>query len=312
MEFKKYLHIERLSNAAVDGILNGHVYVTPKLDGTNSCFWFDDDTLTFRCGARTREVGVDDDNANFARFVNESMDDYMIEMRAIATQHPNLVFYGEWLGGVSFDGTSRMKFVGSIKDYVEGGFFLFDVFDSDTLSYVSRSDSLWGEFTHGHVVPVLAELDNPSEEELAAIVESNHFNLPPNVVGEGIVIKNYDYHDVYGNFQEAKIVRAEYKEKKSRPKVVYTASDVIAEFCDRYLTSAFLDKCRNKVCQMCGADEFDTTNKKMMGMMMSLYFNDLLSENVCDFVKRRKNATVDFGALRSEANRRTRVFLGLE
>lgn len=312
MEFKKYLHIERLSNAAVDGILDGHVYVTPKIDGTNACFWFDDASQAFRTGSRTREVSVDDDNANFARFVAESMDDYMIRMRAMATSCPNLVFYGEWLGGVSFDGTSRMKFVGSIKDYVEGGFFLFDIFDSDTLAYVPRSSWQWGELGDDHVVPVLAELDSPSADDITAIVESNHYNLPANVVGEGVVIKNYDYHDAFGNFQEAKVVRAEYKERKARPKRVYTASDTVVEFLDAYDTAAFLDKCANKVCQACEADSFDTTNKKMMGMMMSLSFNDLVEENVIDYVKRHKAATIDFGALRASHNVRVRAFLGLE
>lgn len=312
MEFKQYLHVERLSSSAVDGILNGHVYVTPKLDGANSCFWFDGDAVVFRCGSRTREVSTSDDSANFARFVNESMDDYMIEMRAVATQHPNLVFYGEWLGGVSFDGISRMKFIGSIKDYMKGGFFLFDIFDSETLSYVSRDDALWNEFTHGHVVPILAEFDSPSVEDIAAVVESNHFNLPPNVVGEGVVIKNYDYHDVYGNFQEAKIVRSEYKEHKSRPKKTYSASECVTEFLDAYDTAAFLDKCANKVCQVCEAASFDVCNKKMMGMMMTLSFNDLVSENIIDYVKRHKAATIDFGALRASHNVRVRTFLGLE
>lgn len=35
IDFKPCMHIERLGTDVVDGILNGHVVVTTKIDGSN-------------------------------------------------------------------------------------------------------------------------------------------------------------------------------------------------------------------------------------------------------------------------------------
>ena len=41
----KYIHIERLGTDEVDGILNGTVYIMPKLDGTNGQIYFHTDEV---------------------------------------------------------------------------------------------------------------------------------------------------------------------------------------------------------------------------------------------------------------------------
>ena len=45
MEYRGYQHIERLGTSEVEGILNGEVYVYPKLDGTNGQAWSDGNTI---------------------------------------------------------------------------------------------------------------------------------------------------------------------------------------------------------------------------------------------------------------------------
>ena len=62
MEFKKYQHVERLGSDEVEGILKGICYVFPKIDGTNSQLWWDND---LKAGSRNRELSVDNDNAGF-------------------------------------------------------------------------------------------------------------------------------------------------------------------------------------------------------------------------------------------------------
>lgn len=42
MKFEKYQHVERLGTVAVEGILDGIVYVYPKLDGTNTSVYLND------------------------------------------------------------------------------------------------------------------------------------------------------------------------------------------------------------------------------------------------------------------------------
>ena len=42
IEFTPYMHVERLGTDEVDGILNGKVSVTTKLDGSNYCAYISD------------------------------------------------------------------------------------------------------------------------------------------------------------------------------------------------------------------------------------------------------------------------------
>ena len=54
--FRKYTHVERFGNGAVNGIEVGECYIFPKIDGTNASVWWDDDLLQIRTGSRTREL----------------------------------------------------------------------------------------------------------------------------------------------------------------------------------------------------------------------------------------------------------------
>ena len=60
--FMKYMHVERIDkdNLEVMGLLDGDVYVQPKIDGTNTSVWYADGMLHF--GKRTQEMGDGDDN----------------------------------------------------------------------------------------------------------------------------------------------------------------------------------------------------------------------------------------------------------
>ena len=88
----KYMHVERIDkdNLEVMGLLDGNVYVQPKIDGTNTSVWYADGMLHF--GKRTQEMGDGDDN----RGVKEK---YLKDERYInlLKEHPNWTLYGEWL-----------------------------------------------------------------------------------------------------------------------------------------------------------------------------------------------------------------------
>lgn len=45
MDFKKYQHVGRLGTTSTEGILNGYVYVQPKIDGCNTTIYIDDMTV---------------------------------------------------------------------------------------------------------------------------------------------------------------------------------------------------------------------------------------------------------------------------
>lgn len=306
-DFRKYTHIERINREEVKGLTDGHVVIQPKLDGSCSLVYSRDGKIY--TGSRTRELGEDKDNAGFDKYIHESMEPSVVSLRGFVLNHPNYIVYGEWLGNCS---PYCNKFVGSIKRYLEGGFYIFDVFDIEQSTYLPYYE--WEPMIavfYDRVVPLIAEFDSPTDKQIEDCIEKNGYNLPEGVLGEGIVIKaEPSYRDKFGNIQIAKIVREEYKQEKSKPKRTYSAGEVEQEFVDKYVTDAFLDKCRNKVLQTCGDDSFDYRNKKHMGILISLTWQDTITENIFDFIKKKK-PVIDFGLLNHLVVFKIRSFLNL-
>ena len=63
MEFVKYQHVERYGTTETEGITVGTCYIFPKIDGTNSSVWLQDNRVC--AGSRNRELSLDKDNAGF-------------------------------------------------------------------------------------------------------------------------------------------------------------------------------------------------------------------------------------------------------
>lgn len=306
-QFRKYTHIQKLGRDEVENILVGRVVIQPKLDGSCSLVYSRNGEIY--TGSRTRELGEDKDNAGFDKYIHESDEPRIIGLRSFILSRPHYIVYGEWLGSCApYCG----KFVGSIKRYLNGGFYIFDVFDIEQGTYLPYHE--WEPMVtvfYDRVVPLIGEFNNPTDKQIEDCIEKNSYNLPEGVLGEGIVIKaEPSYRDKFGNIQIAKIVRDEYKQEKSKPKKTYSAGEVEQEFVDKYVTDAFLDKCRNKVLQTCGDDSFDYRNKKHMGMLISLTWQDAVTENIFDFVKKKK-PVVDFGLLNHLVVSKIRSFLNL-
>lgn len=125
--------------------------------------------------------------------------------------HPDYIIYGEWTGGQAKD-----KFQGAIKDYDAKHLRtvrIFDVFDTIADSYIE--DHVWRDMIAREIpelsefcVPILAEFDDPTEEQLWEVAENNTYMLEEaGHAGEGIVLRNPDFRDEYGNYH---IVNANY------------------------------------------------------------------------------------------------------
>ena len=229
--YRAYTHIERANKPQVADVMSAPlVSVQPKIDGTNACIWADDDA-NIHCGSRTREVGEtkETDNQGFCKYMKN--DDAIKPLRAFCVNNPNYIVYGEWLG--------QNKGLGSIKQYIKRGFWVFDVYDTDTGDYLLYED--WSRMLgsiYDQYVPELwrgagADL---TQEKIDSLLESNHFNLPADVIGEGIVIKAQpSVLDSCGCPAIAKIIRDEFHQKKSRPKKIYTPSENELQFVGMFL-----------------------------------------------------------------------------
>jgi len=87
MQFKKYMHIERITSDEVEGITSGNCYVFYKLDGTNSSVWLKDDGV-IGCGSRNRDLTLEKDNAGFMAYVLQNEN-----IKAYLAKHPNHRLY---------------------------------------------------------------------------------------------------------------------------------------------------------------------------------------------------------------------------
>ena len=209
--YKSYTHVEALNK--YPDYLIGEIYITPKLDGTNACVYYENGEV--KTGSRKRAINIDSDNAGFALWVKTSKNDEAIALRDFFTdEYENWIIYGEFGAGS----------VATIKRYIPGTasqLWIFDVYNIQEQRFIPRKDwepILSRKGLKEWIVPIMGTLINPTIEQVSSYLDQNHFRLAENdpEPGEGIVIRNEKYRDQYGHYIITKIVRAEFKSNKGR------------------------------------------------------------------------------------------------
>jgi hypothetical protein len=114
-------------------------------------------------------------------------------------------------------------------------------------------------------------------------------------VGEGIVIKNYNFVNKYGRTVWAKIVTNEFKERHvhemGAPEVV---GDIIeARIADKFVTQHLVDKVYAKIINETG----DGWHSKMIPRLLHTVYYDLITEEMWEVLKQFKNPTINFKLL---------------
>lgn len=308
----KFLHVVRLEEIPDLLTAQGDKYVFPKLDGANATVWADNEGV-IHAGVRNRELTMDDDNAGFCKHVMES--ETMEPIRRFCVDNPFMVVCGEWLGGKA----------GHIKSYLNKEFYVFDmklatVPNSGTekhfgyLPYNSYFKALT-KYGYKYIIPPLRVYQNGvpvTVEDIARVADANHFNLPIDVVGEGVVVKNYSYLSRFGNYEQGKIVRAEFKERKGQKlnKSITEDSNIEQTIVDDLVSSSDIQKCINKVSDILG-EEFSKSNSKMVGMVMEMAFSDLLSEEARVIAKKYGKYPIVFNKVKKFVYAKARPVIGL-
>lgn len=310
--YRSYTHLEKLDKDVVKDILHcNHIIIQPKIDGSNACVW-DAGDGTVACGSRKRNLSTTSDNGGFYNYINTSTDPEVGFLRNFCKDHPDYIVYGEFLG------VPGQKLLGTIKDYVESGFFIFDVFDTSTGEYLPYAT--WSKFfenNYHRVVPLIADLDHihcgvTIETLIDAYADKTNFNMPDGMRGEGFVIKaEPSYRDIYGNIQIGKIVLDEFHaRKKQKVKApAMTADECINAFVENYCTAAFMAKEQNKVMLALGMDEWENKGK-CIGMTIQGCLNELMQEEFWDYFKKHL-VVLDLAALKYAIEVKVRKFLGL-
>ncbi len=284
MEFKEYQHIERFGTDEVEDIEIGTCYVFPKIDGTNSSVWLNDEGIMC-AGSRHRQLSLENDNANFY--------DTMVKTLAVSQYlcaHPTHRLYGEFL------------IPHSLKTYREDAWRRFYVFDvcvdkeDGGLEYIPYDiyQPWLEEFCLDYVSPIRI-IKNGDYEWFIKCIEENNFLIKDGAgVGEGIVIKNYSYYNKYGRQTWAKIVTAEFKEKHYKAMGAPVSENKMIEekIVEKYVTSAFVDKEYAKIVL-----EKGNWVSPYIPMLLGKVFYELIHEEMWNIIKEFKNPKIDFKIL---------------
>lgn len=310
--YRSYTHLEKLDKDVVKDILHcDHIVIQSKLDGSNACVW-DAGDGTVGCGSRKRNLSATSDNGGFYNYINTSTDPEVEFLRDFCKDHSDYIVYGEFLG------VPGQKLLGTIKDYIEGGFFIFDVFDTITGEYLPYAT--WSKFfkdNYHRVVPLIADLDHVDsnitiETLIDAYADKTNFNMPDGMRGEGLVIKaEPSYRDIYGNIQIGKIVLDEFHaRKKQKAKApAMTADECVNAFVENYCTAAFMAKEQNKIMLALGMDEWEN-NGKCIGFFLNKIVDELMTEEMWPYFKKHL-VVLDLAALKNAIQTKGRKFLGL-
>lgn len=277
--FRKYMHIERLGNDAVEGILIGTCWIFPKIDGTNGTVWFEDGQI--KAGSRNRELTLDNDNAGFCNWIikQQNIRDFLLD-------HPTLRLYGEWL------------VPHTLKTYRRDAwnkYYVFDVYDDQTGKYLAYPtyNRLLESYGIDYIIP-LAKIINPSTEQLINLINNNTYLIEDGKgAGEGIVIKNYSYVNRYGRQIWAKMVRNQFKDEHRRAEIKGIRGEITDEerFCE-IITENFVSKVYYKI------KHYDGWSNEKIPILLSMCYYDLINEELWDFMKKRRNNVVlDFKKL---------------
>ena len=274
MKFEKYQHVERLGTPATDGILDGLCYIFPKLDGTNTSVYLNDEGQV-EVASRNRVLSIHDDNYGVCNYIFQNHERY----EKYFTLHPNHRLFGEWL------------VPHTIHTYIPEAWrklFIFDVMDCNKYlpwehykTDLERCDIL--------TVPPLAIYGVPTQDKLDDCVERNDYLMQKRQIGEGIVIKRYDFVNRFGNTVWAKIVRPHVKAAQKDKKPL-KADCIETQIVDKFLTPEFIQKEFDKIAA-------DGWSNKLIGKFLSVTWYTFINEETFNFTRKFHNPKVDFGLL---------------
>lgn len=283
MQFRQYTKIHRLGNEENDGILVGKCYIQEKIDGANTSIYLRPDGEV-ECTSRTRVL-----DGGFNGFY-----DYVQSHKGIQnalTENPGVRLYGEWLVRHSID----------YNELAYKEFYLFDLDTSDdeekrewkTQDEVKEFGDKYGIKT----ADIFCVLENPTVEQIKEYVGKTSLGKE----GEGVVIKNYDFVNKFGNRVYAKITTDNFKEKNA---ITFGGNNKHAEtyweiyVVNKYMTLARVQKIMHKM-QPTIDKRLDMEHTSMIG---GVAYNDMITEEIWEIQK--KVPSISFTNLRRLATKK--------
>ena len=315
--FRKFDHVERGKHRAVDGICLGECWVFPKLDGTNASVWAefvigpgsgDPGEHVVRVGSRNRQLSEGSDNAGFHAYVHGDSDTAE-NIRRLILYHPNLILYGEWLVPHTVKG---------YKDDAWRKFYVFDVFNRETQSYVDYMT--YRELLTEAGIDFLpaTRMHNPTGPELDEMAARQSYLCKDGEFGEGIVVKNYGWRNQFDRQPWMKVLRDGFMNKKAIKSQGADHGATEAEIAEALVDGHLVEKEfakgvvrlaeSMKVHLDINTDGFVEEHRgKVIGILLAQVFNCVIDEELtARALKKFGYPTVDFRVLRAMVIRRVK------
>ena len=281
VEQKKFTDVTRLGHKTTVGVLNegDQIVIQEKIDGANASFRrVGNELVGF---SRNHQLHEGNTLGGFYQFVQD-LDISIGE---------GLIFFGEWTN------PHKVKYPEHQKK-----FFLFDIYDIEQGKYlpfdiVEKTGTELGL----NIVPVFYRGEYQSFEHLQSFVGKTALGgkLGDIETGEGIVVKNVNYVDRFGNQKYVKLVTDSFREVQKQkppkdPKIASTAEQV---FVNATVTEARIEKFLHKfvdegiIDEIYGIEDMGVILKNMNPRIKE----DILKEEGDNFVEiiSEGNATFD-------------------
>ena len=279
--FHRYTHLERYGKTETKGIEQGTIFLQSKLDGTSGLIFWNENGL--QCGSRNRHLTPDEpDNQGFRGYVQANA----AKFEPFFQMFPSAVLYGEFL----------IKNV--LNCYLEDAWKKFYVFDmgfdrGEFVELVTPEQYQPVLDVYGITyVPTVAKLENYEGDyseffnQVNFLIDPSHKNAHP----EGLVIKNYNFLNVFRRNTFAKIVFEGFKEQKAEKGLNVAEKPALeVEIAEKYVTEHLVQKELAKL-KSSGV-------VKLQPALLQTVFYVLLTEEIADIVKKYKLPLIDFKSL---------------
>lgn len=275
-DMRKYMHVERLGNEEVEGLLDGEVIIQEKLDGANCSIGMSNSK--FVIASRNQAISVDGEPSTGFRGLVE----YVLTrpgFKEAATKY-SWTLRGEWL--------VRHSLIYNTDAY--GHVYIFDVQDAN-----------W-EYLHPDIympileklgikcVPILARLDRPSVETIVELSQGPSWIGPQR---EGVVVKRYDYRNKFGRTTWGKVVTEDFKTKNKLAFRPARGDSKELRFA-ALASEQFIIKTLMTIADRRG----ESPRVQHMGEVLGRVWHDLFTEELWDFVRKERVAAFDFSVAR--------------
>ena len=274
MKFEKYQHVERLGTVAVEGILDKPCYVFPKLDGTNTSVYLND-RGEVEVASRNRVLSVHNDNQGVCNYVLSQP-----KFKAYLEKFPNHRLFGEWL------------IPNNIRDYrgdVWRKLYIFDVMqDGKYIPYLDYFDDLW-EFGIDCIHPI-APQHKYDAADIMKVAAENDWLMQDGKIGEGVVVKRYDFVNQFGNTVWAKYVLPRSQPQKKSSATTAPVDAVEFKIVEQFLTAELIDKEFAKI-------SADGWQSKFIGNFFKTVWHVFITEETANFLQKFHNPKIDFKTL---------------